>query len=79
MNAAPDVEAMGMSLTKAKSAIFVEEQAMTHCAGHCRQGRAPCPTPNECDDDDAPTDWVGLALIALTFGFIALTVWAVLQ
>lgn len=78
MNTALGVGAMGMSSTKAKFAIFVEEQAMTHCAGHCRQGRAPCPTPNECDDE-TPVDWVGLALIGLTFGFVALTVWAVLQ
>lgn len=51
---------------------------MKACHGACLQGRAPCPTPEECGDD-APTDWVGLALIGLTFGFVALTVWAVLQ
>lgn len=51
---------------------------MQNCRGECLQGRAPCPTPNECDDE-TPVDWVGLALIGLTFGFVALTVWAVLQ
>lgn len=52
---------------------------MKACHGACLQGRAPCPTPEECEEGNAPFDWVGLALIGLTFGFVALTVWAVLQ
>lgn len=53
---------------------------MQNCRGECLQGRAPCPTPEQCGEEgNAPFDWVGLTLIGLTFGFVALTVWAVLQ
>lgn len=33
------------------------------CRGPCLQGRRPCPTPEQCaQDDDTPRWWVQLAI-----------------